>query len=470
MPYQGERANKASHVDIVQNPEVIKFLSQCEYLRVPTDAEGANLSKNFVPPPSTLDGAVPENIIAIDGSYYESSIDDKLPSTKVGYIKVSSILIKVKEYRSLTDKGPFVDPFKVAQLQENNAPITFTLPSANIRLPGKTSVRDSFRSILDGAFLDSRTRMREGDAKTSLRSTLFHLASLRPDDMGTNDPARLRLHKCPSCGFSGKPDAPLELVDVESSQKCPECKAELYPTDCLRIWEEVSDHQSNAQAMGRLMMVIEHLMPIHYVRCVAGNSLAALGTLGFFIDGPLAIFGNCAWLYSCIMKYLNRLNADLARVNQPPLLMIGLQKTGQVVDHFSLIQKYIAPNSIFPITDDYRYRYILNDRESAANGFGDETYYGQDFIYKTKTGRSFVLGVPYPFPTKRPIEDFIRKKTDLTQYTSLGRAIQLIDQFESDLYKNAVVPIALAHHYTSISLRPGGRVLDLLTRKGLSVE
>src|SRR5690606_41479985 len=43
----------------------------------------------------------------------------------------------------------------------------------------------------------------------------------------------------------------------------------------------------------------------------------------------------------------------------------------------------------------------------------------------------------------------------------------LISHLESDLYENAVVPIALAHRYTAISFQPGGRVLDLLTKHAL---
>lgn len=53
-------------------------------------------------------------------------------------------------------------------------------------------------------------------------------------------------------------------------------------------------------------------------------------------------------------------------------------------------------------------------------------------------------------------------------YPQLALAIKLINHLESDLYKNAVVPIALAHKYTAISLEPGGKVLDLLTRKSLN--
>jgi hypothetical protein len=120
------------------------------------------------------------------------------------------------------------------------------------------------------------------------------------------------------------------------------------------------------------------------------------------------------------------------------------------------------------IADDYRYRYILGGRDVAGNGFGFETYYGQDFIFKTPSERSFVLALPYPFAGKQNAEvDFRTAKTELGRYVNLPRALALITHFESDLYQNAVVPIALAHRYTAISLEPGGKALDLLTRKVL---
>jgi hypothetical protein len=52
----------------------------------------------------------------------------------------------------------------------------------------------------------------------------------------------------------------------------------------------------------------------------------------------------------------------------------------------------------------------------------------------------------------------------------LAKAFSLIRYFEFDLYENAVVPIALAHRHASISLVPGGKVLDLVTRAGLGIH
>ena len=68
---------------------------------------------------------------------------------------------------------------------------------------------------------------------------------------------------------------------------------------------------------------------------------------------------------------------------------------------------------------------------------------------------------------KKESQDFIREKVKFENYPQLAQALKLITYLESDLYENAVVPIALAHRFTAISFRPGGRVLDLLTKNAL---
>jgi hypothetical protein len=460
MPYEGELASKSAHSDFLKNPDIKSFLEQCEYLTPPSDAEAQALADKFVELPAFTE-KLPDYVVAIDGSNYESSIDDKLPSTKVGFIKLGAVLISLEKFGALRD-GRFVDPFRVAALQDDNAALTFSIPSANIRWGGKTNVRDSFRAYMDMQFYGPRTRFNEADATTSLRSTLFHLASLRPGNLGTGDSTRLKLHSCPDCGAKE-----IELRDVPEQQHCPFCGADVYPTDCLRIWEEVSDYQSNQVAISRLMLMLEHILPIHYMRYLAKTPLL-LSEMAFFVDGPLAIFGNPAWMHRSIMIFLHEINRKLAKLRQPPLTIIGLQKTGQVVDHLALIERFIPNNRLLAIEDDYRYKFILAGREPSSQGFGFETYYGQDFIFKTHSGRTFVFALPYRYSSKDvPGVDFVREKVKFENYTQLQRALLLITHLESDLYENAVVPIALAHHYTAISFQPGGRVLDLLMKNAL---
>lgn len=82
--------------------------------------------------------------------------------------------------------------------------------------------------------------------------------------------------------------------------------------------------------------------------------------------------------------------------------------------------------------------------------------------------RTFVFALPYPFRSKEePGRDFVRKKIEWARYPTLPTAVQLLEDLQTELYRDAVVPIALAHRYTAISLQPSGPVLDLLTRRAL---
>lgn len=463
MPYEKELANKTSHRDFVQNPEVLEFLDGCEYLTEPGENEAKTLVRDFRASPILTAPLSTGSILATDGSTYEAAIQDQLPNSRLGYLKIGAVLFDMKDLSQLR-KGPFVDPFKVAALQDSTTALTFVLPSANVIRKGKSGVRESFRAALDEQLLGEKTRFDPNDPNTSLRSTLFQLASRRPGAMGTGDPTRLKLHSCPSCN-----QGPVELLDIPEEQLCPQCKKPVYPSDCLRIWEDVNDYQSNQVPLSRLMMVLEHLIPIHYIRFINERARSELSKVAFFVDGPLAVYGNPAWLHRSIMIYLHEVNSKLAQNRQPPMVIIGLQKTGQIVDHARLIGRYLENDRLFAINDQYRYKYILSNQEPSKGGFGFETYYGQDFIFKTKQGRLFVFALPYPYPSKEEASvDFVSVKTNWEIYPTLPTAIQLIEDLQTELYQDAVIPIALAHRFTAISLRPGGRVLDLLTRKSLA--
>jgi hypothetical protein len=111
------------------------------------------------------------------------------------------------------------------------------------------------------------------------------------------------------------------------------------------------------------------------------------------------------------------------------------------------------------------------DSDSPSANFGNETYYGQNFLFKTERGRIFNFALPYPFPDKNfngGGVGFASAKVEISRYgDQIQRACDLIRHFEMDLYDNAIVPVALAHRHASISMIPGGRVLNLLVRSGL---
>lgn len=460
MPYINEYADKSSHSDIVRNPDVQDFLNDCKYMIEPHE-DSAGIIKDLFLNVEEPSNKLPENIISIDGTNYEACVRKDIPSTRVGFVKVGNLLIKRNMFNSLQNGGRFINPFKVAEIKENNQAATFTFPSSNIRFGEEKSVRDGFRLALENHLNNYRSDTL--NPKTSLRTTLFKLASYRNSEHSSGDV--IIIHKCPTCGEEN-----VHVYDIPEQQYCPHCNKKVYPTDCLRIWEAIGDNVSNQVALTRFMNSIEHLFVVHYIRVIVDTNpqsfAGILQNLCFFVDGPLAIFGNAAWLNGAILKYFDEINQELRKLDKSDIMLIGLLKSGEVHDYFQMISKHVPNGSIYCLEDSVRFNNIVYN-DAPPNNFGNETYYGQDFLFKTKNGRIFVFNIPYPRGNKGRADDFKRFKENINNYKNIWMYTKLIEDFECDLYENSVVPIALAHKYTSISLEPGSKVLDLLSKSGM---
>lgn len=453
MPYSRETAGKGGHADFVRNPDVQGFLENCTYLREPSDAEAKELASRFVGAPAGDPPKLPRYVVASDASKSDAPINDKLPSTQIGFLKVSHVLIDMQKYADLVDPvNRFVDPFKVAEMHRSASPVTFTMPGSNIRYRGINNVRDGFRRALFDQLSIDRSESQTGQVLARMLVALNDNTLTLPD--------------CPRCDA-----APGPTFDCNTLlQQCGACGAEVYATDFLRLHEGISDFGDNASAMTRMMNAMEHLMLAGFILQVFEAQPQALADIAFMLDGPLALFGEPAKLHPRLQRLIFRVNERLARMGLQPMLVLGLQKSGGVMDHALLLERFLPAGVLRVIDDDYRNQYITGADSPAAN-FGNETYYGQDFLFKTERGRIFNFAIPYPFEDKAfggGGKAFAEAKVEFDRYGSLiGRACDLIRHFEMDLYDNALVPVALAHRHASISLVPGGKVLDLLVRSGL---
>ncbi len=455
MPYDRQTAGKGGHSDFVRNPDVQAFLAECDYMRAPSDDEANAMAATFSKAPGGVPPQLPDYVVASDASKSDTPIDDKLPSTQIGFIKVSHVLIEMAKYADLIDpKTRFVDPFKAADLHRNASPVTYTLPGSNIRFQHAKTVKDGFRRAVFKQL--SADKASSGASRLILTDTLLALNS-----------GAIALDKCSSCGEVGH----FSFDNNTLQRNCPTCNEPVFLTDWLRLHEDISDFGNNTSAMTRMMNAVEHLLLAGLIHQVFKASPRALSKMAFVMDGPLAIFGQPAKLHSRIMAMLQTINLRLSELKLEPLLVVGLQKTGEVMDHANLLNKFLPNGVIRLLDDDYRNRYIKGS-DSPASNFGNETYYGQDFLFKTERGRMFNFAVPYPFASKgRAAEQkaFASAKADILNYGSLiERACDLIRHFELDLYDSAIVPVALAHRHASISIVPGGKVLDIITKSGLA--
>lgn len=433
-------ADKTTHFEIINNPDIQSFLNDCKYFNEPTDEEAIEVASMFSKT-SIQNEVLPNNIIAIDGSSYESNIDSKLPFTRAGYVKIGNILIRRDKLNSL-GKEKFINPFKIAEIEKQNSSTVFAFPGSNMQYKGQVNTRDGFRLALDNYM--HMYRSDKNDYKTSLRSTLFDLAKYREANKISSDNQSIILHSCPSCKEEN-----IKVFNTEELQLCPKCRKPIYPSDCLRIWENVEDGVSIQLALTRFTNVIEHIFIVHFIRDIINRSpnafVETLSNIAFFVDGALAVYGNPAWVHGAIMKFLYKINEIMLRNGKSPILIIGNIRNNEVVSYFKYIDSQIPSSSTF----------------------GSETYYGQDFIYKSKSGKLMVFNLPYPFKDKTDLKTFIKEKSEINKYKNLNKALFLLEEFECDLYSNTIIPVALARKHTVISLKPGSKILDLLTKNSL---
>jgi hypothetical protein len=459
MPFSNQQASKVGHEDLLRNPEIDAYLVSIGDVPRPKPAELAEIFAQ-APTIGAFKPNVPEVIVAFDGSLYEASADTSEPSRRVGYVKVGMVALSVKKYLELSDRNmPYVDPMAVNRLQDRSA-LSMALPSAYLKEPALDSVTDGYRSAIHRYYSSDKTTI--GTDKSTLLDTVIELLRAMNAVVEEGGAEYVTLPTCPGI------DCDLKNVRVSlvGGASCPSCGVPLFVTDMLRVWECFNETASNAESFSRLMLASESLVLLHSLLFFKrAGLLAKLSNYAFIMDGPLSISGEAAKFHAPIMKMINQLQLEMIAHGLVPPLVMGLTKTGLAVEYFAALDESIPSGIAFPLTDEYRYKNILGTRER-VKPFGDEFYYGQDVLLKTAEGRQFLISLPYPWDTKEDPE-FKSSRFDLSKYRNVDTAIGIINMFQSDLYENSMIPVILAHEYASISLAPGGKILDLVTAQAL---
>lgn len=442
MPYEGEFASYRPLHRLTENERVRQLLGRARAL--PPFEERAVGNIRSMPANSAT---LPEFIVAIDGSTAEVDVRTGYPGAKVGYCTVASVLLNLKEIDILDASRP-VDP-QLFRKTEESATIDAALPGANVVIRTHTSARDSFREALFEVFHDIVV---DEDDRTPLIATYEALVALKP---GARPPA------CPyeqeGCLRNFNPGLGLN--------SCPcEKRRPVYSTDALRIHERFNDGGSNGEAFGEVMQVWERVLLVHLLRCFERKGwLDKINRLAFLIDGPLAVFGHPAWLSAAISEELKRLNAKTIALAGRDLLILGIEKSGAFVDHFAALDQTasgearFAPRSFLFPTDSYiKSRIIFSASERR---YGQDTYFGRKFFYKTQSGARLVASLPFLSEEQDTLAS-----DDITLYPEFPTACALLDKLVSSRYPNALAPIVAAHAQAAIPLQLGAKVLQQLAQ------
>ncbi len=390
-------------------------------------------------------GWLPHLVFAVDGSYNTVAIENGFPGAEAAYVTVASVLIDAAKMRQLDQQRP-VDP-KEFRTIENTGSTDSILPSCNVVFEGEISVKDSFRKVIFEIFEGERL-LPNGE---TLLETYEALLKEKPDR---------RAQRCP-CDGCFDPETSYKRGDGRYTCMCPEART-VYSTDALRFQERFQAEGKNGAIVSEVMQVLERLHLVNILRTLEANGwLSTLQRLAIVLDIRLPCLGQPAWLSGAIHKELCRIN-DVAKHSYgcEDMLLIGVEKTGQFVDHLTALDRYASGEmGKFPkqqaglLTDQYIKRNIIFSEDDKPGQprkpYGEASYFGRKFFYKTSSGAMIVASLPFLSETHRDLT-----RADIGQYPRLVDAMSVLDQFISSRYPNSLAPLVAAHAEASITCEP----------------
>lgn len=448
MPYESGRggyelAKRLGHVPVVDNEAVKAELQELETREPEIDdiplgdhtVAVDDLENQDIEPPV-------DYIFSFDGSCQEVEVKEKFPANRIGFIQTSAVLTDLSKVHE-QEQQRLVDPARVNQIAKADL-IHAVVPSTNYRRKGLETTHESFREHLYLKLFQTG----ELEGKTLLEWFQDIVKLSEHEESG-----HLTLRKCPT--DTEDCDVTDIQIPVDETTDCPGCGRTLFPTDRFRIHERVNDQQSNETAITNVMNLLEHLSLAAYVQLVHQAAPGRLARTAFICDGPLAQFDTGAWFKDPLLENIKDIYAGQSEAGHLAPPIVGIEKSGQFAAHADYIKEEMDPGTLLWMDDEYIYDYIIVSRDSDT--YGEKTYYGQKFIYKTKAGRMFVLNIP-----KVPSDQYPRHSPHA--YPQLQRTIDIVERVQTALYKDSLIPVALANEYASIPLKTGSKVLELLSR------
>jgi hypothetical protein len=453
MPYQNEQSNHSAVRRIAENPRVRDLLASYQ-IRQPEPRDEVPLktvSRRELIPSEWQ----PSYILAIDGSFKAVSILNGYPGAEAAYITVACVLQNITRIRQLDEHRPVL-PTEFRKTQETEA-LDHVLPGCNVVYAGDINAKVSFRRTLYD-LLQSQAMAEGGE---TLLDTYEILLSHKPDNQ--------RVQHCPLDDACPLDESAQNEYRPQAGIYACRCKKkhEWFSTDALRIHERMLPYGgSNERIYSEVIQVLERIWIVHILRTLRTQKwLTSLKRIAILVDGPLAVFGQPAWISQAISKELIALNKDVLEATGMDLILLGIEKTGEFINHFEqLDQTDEGGQGKFPrqtaalLTDDYIKRNIYFSDSDKPYGMG--TYFGRKLLYKAATGERIVATLPYLHDNHKDWDT-----ADISQFPRLGDAMALMDELISSRYKNALDPIVMAHAEATLPSKIGNRVLEKLARE-----
>jgi hypothetical protein len=389
----------------------------------------------------------PKLLIAIDGDYSKSIVENGYPGAEIGYITVSTVVILLDKVREL-EKSEFIDPKKFRETEQPTS-LDSLYVGCNVILEGEDTAKSSMRKILYNELKGKRVFQ---DTETLLE-TYEYLLKQRP---GGNPP------KCPHDGC----DQEIEYKAGEYA--CAACNGKLYSTDALRLHELLNPSGTSGEMYGQIMETYKKLQLVHILRSFEQHAkyFSLLRDIAFFMEGTLAVFSAASWLAIPIRSELGRINSKVKEELKSDLIILGIERTGNFVNHFATIDtkkdgtdENFPKQSSFLLSNDYiKNNIVINDRPDYI--YLKDTAYGRKFFYKTVSGYRVVCSIATYNEFQSNVETAFP-----AQFPRLADVFMLLDKLVSSRYENSVAPLAAAHAEAAIPLNLGKKIFEDIARE-----
>lgn len=435
MPYEGEFATGESLVAL-QRSEALRDFDGVIAVRdddTPRD-----------PPPIVevlRNEWLPKKIVAIDGSIVTEKVQNGFPGAEASIVMLAVV---------------FIDIAKLSSIQPDEIP--------SPKIFNEMDRAHALNEILPGSNI-----VRKGDDRDSPKR--FFRAKVFDALSGKLDPAHetlIETARAISAGRKASIQCPLDGCALDyanglNSYNCSCSRAEkLFETDAFRFHERFNELGSNGEVHGEVRHVLEVLSLVNILRFFESDDrIHFLKDCAFVLDGPLAVFGQPAWLAPYIRSEILRISAKAKARNGVDLLVMGVEKSGQYVSHFADIDwsdergarsRFPARTALIP---DAKYvnRNIVF-RPIDAKPSGEDTYFGRKVFYKTRSEAHATLNLAMVNAGSCDFSD-----TSPAAFPRLGDALNILDHLSTYLYQDGFMPLVRAHAHAAIPLKRGTDII-----------
>jgi hypothetical protein len=422
-----ERASKIGHLKFVGDPRLQRLLEAFERVDQPS-------SQGFGEITGTLDlsqAGELENVVAIDGSH--AAVPNTLNSyKKLAFVTASAVVISRSRIAQMKS-SPIVDPRDmVSDLQKGVHSKVAALPLCGVVIPGETLIQ-TLRATIDDIF---RT---EG-----LYAPLRFLISREWDPTYV-----MQEHmECVRCNMD------IALPRFALRFQCQACGEPHTLADYMRIAQGPPDDWAREEAAINLRNIMETMLLMGFLIQHRDRPIVLRRTL-FVKDGPLLLRAQLSRLVEPIRAFFDYLHNQGRQVH-----VVGIEKTGELVDHLPLISGVLSsPGDYFLPSVKYLHERV-HGVPFIEHGYRNRVQYGSKAVVRLGPHHVVVFNVP--------TGEFINNP-GLDDLYGFERSMSALSDMLSYSYENALIPLVLANSAASISMRPSSEILEVFVNKTLGI-